>query len=99
MCAISHQVVPTHQLGGKNYSWDSYLAPSPKMPVHLVGEKSYKWDFHLAPSWLLLTSGTMQAAPFLVVAATPGPAAASVLSINPCFNKPVLSLLSSPAVP
>ena len=37
--------------------------------------------------------------PFSSSHSYPGPAAASVLPINPCFNKPVLSLLSSPAVP
>ena len=99
ICAILHQVVPTHQLGGKNYSWDSYLAPSPQIPVHLVGEKSYKWDFHLAPSWLLLTSEMMQASPSPVVAASPCPATASVPSINPSFNKPVSLLLPIPVVP
>ena len=92
-----HQVVPTHQLGGRNYSWDFYLAPSPQILIYLVGGKSYKWDFHLASSWLLLKM--MQAASCPVVAASPCPAAASVPSINPYFNKPVSSLLSIPAVP
>ena len=85
-----HQVVPAHQLGGKNYRWDFHLAPSPLMPVYLVGGKSYKWDFYLAPSWLLLTDDAD--CPFSSSCSSPAPAAAAV---HPHFNKPVLSLVFS----